>query len=174
MASNEGEALTLDDRRVEEHTSFEGFFVSRYASVAAALLLVTADPHEAEELAQEAFARAWARWDQVSKMGSPVGYVYKSALNLHRSRLRHFAVEVRRRTRGQEQDPVESAGTTLLVRDALMELPLGQRQAIVLVDWLGYSAEEAAKILGIRPSSARSRISRARASLRESLGGNDG
>ena len=28
-----------------------------------------------------------------------------------------------------------------------MDLPLGQRQAIVLIDWLGYPAEEAAKIL---------------------------
>src|SRR5207244_5469693 len=112
----------------------------------------------------------WARWDQVRRMHSPIGYVYKIALNLHRSRLRHIAIEARRRTRPDEQDPVESAGTTLLVRKALMDLPLGQRQAIVLIDWLGYPAEEAAKILGIRAASARSRVSRARASLRDSLG----
>ncbi|HZA40654.1 MAG TPA: sigma factor [Actinomycetota bacterium] len=57
------------------------------------LILLTADRHEAEELAQEAMARAYAWWDRVGRMNSPGGYVYRTAVNLNRKRLRHPWVE---------------------------------------------------------------------------------
>jgi hypothetical protein len=41
-----------------------------------------------EEIAQEAFARAYEGWDRVSRMASPSGYVYRIRLNLNRHRLR--------------------------------------------------------------------------------------
>ena len=53
----------------------------------------------------------------------------------------------------------------------LASLPRTQREALMLVEWLGYSAEEAGSILGARPSSVRGRLHRARATLRERFGG---
>jgi DNA-directed RNA polymerase specialized sigma24 family protein len=41
----------------------------------------------------------------------------------------------------------------------------------VLVDWVGMTADQAARVLGIRAVSVRGRVHRARAALRERIGG---
>jgi DNA-directed RNA polymerase specialized sigma24 family protein len=79
--------------------SFEEFFEASYASVARALILLVGDETEAEELAEEAFVRAWERWARIRTMASPAGFVYRTALNLNRSRLRRLALARRRAVR---------------------------------------------------------------------------
>jgi len=49
-------------------------------------------------------------------------------------------------------------------------LPTDQRAALVVTSLLGYPSEEAARILGIKPSTVRARATRARAALREAIG----
>jgi RNA polymerase sigma-70 factor (ECF subfamily) len=51
------------------------------------------------------------------------------------------------------------------VRDAVELLPLSQRELVMLVHWDGFSVIEAARVVGIRESTARGRYQRARASL---------
>ena len=53
---------------------------------------------------------------------------------------------------------------------ALAELPTDQRAAVMLVDAYGYDYAEAAEILGVREGTVGSRLTRARAALRRSLG----
>ena len=50
---------------------------------------------------------------------------------------------------------------------ALAALPEGERDAVLLVSYLGLSSEEAAEALGIKPVSVRSRVHRARTALLE-------
>jgi len=50
---------------------------------------------------------------------------------------------------------------------ALAALPEGERDALVLVSYLGLTGEEAGEALGIKPASVRSRVHRARTSLLE-------
>jgi hypothetical protein len=69
------------------------------------MLLLTGRVGEAEDLSQEAFVRVYERWPQIQEMDSPTGYLYRTALNLHRKRLRRLAVEVRNRAVQQEDDP---------------------------------------------------------------------
>jgi RNA polymerase sigma-70 factor (ECF subfamily) len=57
------------------------------------------------------------------------------------------------------------------VRRALAAISPAEREALVLVDWIQMSTEEAGQVLGIAPGSVRVRIHRARAKLREELGG---
>lgn len=45
--------------------------------------------------------------------------------------------------------------------------PGPQREALVLIEWLGYSAEEAGPLLGIQAASVRGRLHRAREGLRQ-------
>ncbi|HLA93241.1 MAG TPA: sigma factor-like helix-turn-helix DNA-binding protein, partial [Actinomycetota bacterium] len=59
------------------------------------------------------------------------------------------------------------------VRTALARLPRGQREALILVEWLGLASEEAGRVLGIDASSVRGRLHRGRASLRDLLGDPD-
>src|SRR2546422_1252760 len=138
---------------------FESFFQSEALSLGRAMYLLTGDRSEAEDLVQEAMARTYERWDRVGQMGSPAGYVYKSALNLYRRRQRRSKL-VPLPWPAPAPDPAEVAGIRGDVRHALQSLSRQQREAVVLVEWLGFDSEEAAGLLGIRPSSVRTRLHR--------------
>jgi RNA polymerase sigma-70 factor (ECF subfamily) len=73
----------------------------------------------------------------------------------------------------QEEDPAEAAEHVADVWAALGTLTRQQRDAVILVEFLGYDAETAGRVLGIEPVSVRVRLHRARTKLRERLGGND-
>src|SRR5438105_12333932 len=81
-------------------SDFEQFFQAVYPPLSRALFLLTGNATEAEDLAQETFARAFERWERVREMDSPEGYVYRTALNLNRKRLRHLRVRARNALRG--------------------------------------------------------------------------
>jgi RNA polymerase sigma-70 factor (ECF subfamily) len=154
-----------------DEPTFQSFFSEHYDRLARALFLLTGDPTEAEDLTQESMVRVYERWARVSRMSSPEGYLYRTALNLHRSRLRRLMTRSKRPERQPElgADPADAAVTSDAVARALAELPDSQREAVVLVSWLGLDADEAAAALGIEPVSVRSRLSRARATLRKHL-----
>src|SRR5687767_8043495 len=75
--------------------SFEEFFEAEHVRLARALYLLTGSSVEADELTQEAMVRVYERWDRVRRMASPQGYLYRTALNLHRSRVRWLATRAR-------------------------------------------------------------------------------
>jgi RNA polymerase sigma-70 factor, ECF subfamily len=162
---------------VAEAVGFEEFFHAQYPGLVRALYLLTGDQDEAEDLAQATMARVYERWDRVRATESPAGYVYRAAVNLHRQRRRHLAVRARRllvlAVHAESAQP-SGLGARLELADAIASLPAGQRQAFLLVEWLGMSAGEAARILRIAPASVRTRIHRARAALRERLGEDGG
>jgi RNA polymerase sigma-70 factor (ECF subfamily) len=154
--------------------SFESFFREHYRSIVRALVIVSGGEAEAEDLAQEAFARALERWERVRVMESPVGYVYRTAFNVNRNRLRHLARSLRHRSIPvPESDPASEVETRSELRRVLARLPASQREALVLVEWLGLDAEEAGLVLGIEPASVRGRVHRARRTINEELGGDD-
>jgi DNA-directed RNA polymerase specialized sigma24 family protein len=70
------ELRALDARPTE--LDFEGFFRAEYPQLARAGYLLTGEAAEAEDLAQEAMARTFERWDRVRAMESPAGYVYRT------------------------------------------------------------------------------------------------
>ncbi len=146
--------------------TFTRFFHEHYDRLGRALYLVTGDAAESEDVAQEAMVRVYERWDRVSALDSPVGYLYRTALNLHRSRLRRTAVRLKRRPIPQPPDPLDAANDRDEIGHLLAALPGGQREALILVEWLGMSAEEAGHVLDIEPVSVRARISRAKTALR--------
>jgi RNA polymerase sigma factor (sigma-70 family) len=155
--------------------SFEDFFITEHERLFKALYMLTGNREEADDLAQEALLHAYERWDRVGAMDSPAGYVYRTALNMHRNRLRGLLVRARRVFAAvPEEDLSVALSASHDVRIAVAQLPRGQREALVLVDWLGLGSEEAGQVLGIEASSIRVRLHRAHATLRELLGGIDG
>jgi RNA polymerase sigma-70 factor (ECF subfamily) len=157
----------------QESRLFEVFFEHEYPSLVRLLFAMTADLHEADELAQEAMSRAWERWDRVSQMTSPAAYTFQIALNLQRRRVRSLRVRAKRipLIRPTEPMPPHVPGEVV---SALAMLPTGQRAALLLVEWVGMTADEASQILGITAEGVRTRIHRARQMLRRSLEDNDG
>jgi RNA polymerase sigma-70 factor, ECF subfamily len=152
---------------------FEEFYRAQHGRLARALYLLTGNAGEAEDLAQEAMARVFERWDRVAVMESPEGFAFRTALNLHRSALRRLFVRRRRTTEAVQTDAIGTAESRMDVHRAMQSLSAEQREAVVLVEWLDLTTEDAGKILGIEPGSVRTRLHRARALLKEQLGGDD-
>src|SRR4029453_703247 len=67
---------------------FQDLFYPEQAGLSGAPCLVLRDRGEAEEVMQEAFLKVWERGDRVQEMENPAGYLYRTALNLHRKRIR--------------------------------------------------------------------------------------
>ena len=154
---------------------FGRFFADEYPRLARACVLLTGSGSEGEDLAQEAMARAFERWSRVGSMGSPAGYVYRTAFNLNRRRLRRLGLAAKRFFAGTDpSDPAALAADRDLVLRALASVPDTQREALILVGWLGMDATEAAGVLGVDAGSVRGRVHRARISLRELFGDDDG
>src|SRR4029450_2834886 len=79
--------------------SFEAFFEAEHERLLRALYLVTGNAQEAEELMRDAFVAVWERWDRVSGMDEPTGYLFRTAMNRFRSRLRRGAPRAARTAR---------------------------------------------------------------------------
>jgi RNA polymerase sigma factor (sigma-70 family) len=150
--------------------SFEEFFRDEHARLLRALFLVTGNESEAEELMQEAFLRMWERWDRVSGLDDTTGYLYRTAMNAFRSRYRRAVRATRRLVRlAPRTDPFEAVEERDLVARALATLSPRQRAALVLTELLGYGSEEAGRMLGVKPVTARVLASQARTALRARL-----
>ena len=151
--------------------SFEDFFASRYEPLLRALFLITGDRHEAEDLAQEAFFRVYGQWDRIRGTENPAGYAYRVAVNVYHSRLRRLAVAARRALKPEQADHLKAADDRDSIRRALSHLSRGQREAVVLIEWVGLSDRAVAEILGVAASTVRVRLSRGRRRLQWELRG---
>lgn len=143
-----------------------------YPRLVGALTVHTGDRELACDLAQEALARACARWDEVGGMLAPGMWVYRVALNLSASHFRRVAVlrRVQRLLGSTQTDGAESdVAEVLAVREAVAGLPARLRTAVVLRHVLGLSVEETAEVMGLTPGSVRTTTSRAHARLRRVL-----
>ena len=110
------------------------------------------------------------KWDRVSGMESPDGYLYRTALNLHRQRGRQAARLVRLLTawpRAPREDALDRFGEVDTLERLILQLPPRQRAALVVTEYLGYDSAEAAEILGIQPGTVRMLVSKAKAQLRQ-------
>lgn len=165
------EAVVSEGERV---AAFDEFFQAHYERLLRVLFLAAGDRHEAEDLAQEAFVKVYERWDRVQGIDDPVGYLYRVALNTRRSRVRRLRVAAAKALRlrsGPAEDQHQATEERLIVRRALSRLPDGQREALILVEWVGMTDAEAGRTLGVSPGAIRTRLHRARSALRELLRG---
>ena len=135
------------------------------------------DPALADDLVQETLVKAWARRaqlrDEASLKAWMVSIMNHCWLDHLRGRREFDDVE-------DWQDELESAADTpevccnreqviSCVRAAVARLPLGQRQVLTLVDLEEFGYAEVAGILDIPVGTVMSRLSRARASLKNLL-----
>ena len=144
---------------LEASRSFETFYDAEGRTLFRRLWLVTGNRAEAEEIMQDAFVKVWERWDRVGTMDDPVGYLYRTAMNLFRKRYRRTALAIRRSIGlAPSQDDFADADDRETVRQVLATLPPRQRAALVLTEMLGFTAEDAGQRSAYKPRrSGRSR-----------------
>lgn len=71
--------------------------------------------------------------------------------------------------RGHLEATTTGPDDAVAVRDAVLRLHRAQRELVMLIHWDGFTIVEAAEILGLNASTARSRYAAARQVLREAL-----
>jgi len=149
-------------------TSFEAFFEAERIRLYRVMFAITGSRQEAEDISQEAFLRVWERWDRVTSLEEPVGYLHRTAMNVFRDRRRRLVLGLKRALRpAAARDELEAVETRSVAADVLASLTPRQRAAIVLTEALGYSADEAGSILGIKGSTVRALTYQARSALND-------
>jgi RNA polymerase sigma-70 factor (ECF subfamily) len=162
------------DMVVPDAPTFERFFQDQHRRLHAAMFLITRDRQEAEEIMQDAFLRLWERWDRVGSLDDPEGYLYRTAMNVFRSRRRRATVSVRRVARPAEADDLlESIERREVLVQALASLTPRERAAVVMTDVLGFTSKEAADALGIASSTVRVLAARGRGRLQQEVTDDD-
>jgi RNA polymerase sigma-70 factor (ECF subfamily) len=144
-------------------------YQAHYRRLVAALYALTADYNEAQDLVQEAYARALARPKQFLDVADPEAWLRTVAMNLARTRWRRrrlFDTLVRS---GRVARPVESvpgidADRVALIA-ALQQLSQVTRETIVLHHLADMSVHEVADTLGVPVGTVKARLSRGRALL---------
>jgi RNA polymerase sigma factor (sigma-70 family) len=154
--------------------AFESFFEAERRHLFRALFLITGSAQEAEEIAQDSFLKVWERWDRISVMANPAGYLYRVAMNLSRSRFRRLLRAAKVPFSPERSlDPYGAADARDAVVRAIGDLSPRQRQALVLTDLLDRSTEEAAELMSVTSSTIRSLISEAHNQMRTQMGADD-
>jgi RNA polymerase sigma factor (sigma-70 family) len=170
LATNDGRPVPGMTRAL----TFEAFFEREADVLFRRMCVVTRDAHEAEEIVQDAFLAVFERWDRVSEMDDPVGYLYRTAFNRWKKLARRAARQLREVVGFAPADVFGPIDERAAIDRALAGLTPRQRAAIVLTELLGYRPKEAATILGVRDSTVRALTSQGRAALRERLESTDG
>jgi RNA polymerase sigma-70 factor (ECF subfamily) len=148
--------------------AFEAAVRPHYANLVRRLVVVLGDENDAQDVAQEAYLRAFRAWDHFD--GSDVrGWLYTIALRLAFNQLRRhrrWLAAVRRIEPKAWTDPADPD-----LWAALGRLDVRTRSALLLNVVDGYSQREIAGMLGVAEGTVGSWLSRGRARLREELGG---
>lgn len=132
-------------------------------------------PAEAEDVVSVTFLEAWRRRDSIRFVDqSMLPWLLRTAtytcMNLARSERRYRAALARIPAADPAPDPAEVVGQGDVFR-AMRRLSLRDQEIITLCVLEDLSTEDAARLLGVRPSSIRSRLSRARTRLRDEARG---
>ncbi|GAA1970872.1 SigE family RNA polymerase sigma factor [Catenulispora subtropica] len=148
-------------------SDFDEVYAATAPRLIGQLYLVTGDLHDAQDCVQEAYARAWTRWDRLTRDGNdPVGWVKTTAYRLAVSRWRHYTAGLRAMARhGAPADLPPPSADAIAVRDALALLPKGMRAALVLYYLGGMRVAEVAEALDVPEGTVKARLSRGRTAL---------
>ncbi|AGL20386.1 SigE family RNA polymerase sigma factor [Actinoplanes sp. N902-109] len=131
---------------------------------------LTGDPGEAQDLVQEAYARAWQRWRRLAGYDDPEAWLRLVVNRLSSDRWRRIGVRRARAAATAAAPPVAppSENTVLLV-GAMRTLPADQRRALALHYLLDRSVADVAAELGVAEGTVKSWLSRGRTALAAAL-----
>ncbi|MEC9114775.1 MAG: sigma-70 family RNA polymerase sigma factor [Actinomycetota bacterium] len=143
------------------HGDFDSFYAENRDQIARALSLSLRNPDLGAEAADEAFVRACQRWPEVATFTNPQGWVYRVGMNWARSWLRRTRREREKRPLIVKEEMAEDPIVDVDLERAMATLTPGHRTVVVARFFMGWSIQETAEALGLRPGTVKSRLSRA-------------
>ena len=149
-------------------------YTAHYRGLVRLAAFLLHDRDSAEEVVQDAYVKVHGRWRGVRDLDKAEAYLRQTVVNLARSRLRHRKVVTRHAPAPMPDGAsAESGAMDALERSsvvaALAQLPLRQREAIVLRYYADLSEAQTAHAMGISAGAVKSHTSRGMAALRTLL-----
>jgi RNA polymerase sigma-70 factor, ECF subfamily len=155
---------------------FPEFYQAYYWRIAGLITAVLGSRSEAEDVTQEAFARALARWPRISRYDLPEAWVRRVAMRLavdstrRVRRAERLAARVAAQPRayladGLSADPLPSTRLT----EALLRVPLPQREVLVLHYLADLPVEVIARDRQLSAGTVKSRLAAGRRRLEQEL-----
>lgn len=178
--AEEGHPMTQQKHR-KTRAAFEAILAPHMDELYGAAVRLARSPSDADDVLQEAMARAWTFWDRF-EAGTNVRawmhrILYNTFVNGYRKRRREREVLAKvhddRKALAKLEAPAPSGGMDLgdEVSEALEELPMTFRAVVERVDLHGQSYRETAEALGCPVGTVMSRLHRGRRLLKERLRG---
>lgn len=156
-------------------SAFEKIYHLEIGRVYALCLRMAADPHKAEQLAQETFVRVWQNLKSFREESAFSSWLHRIAVNVVLSDKRSGS---RQRAKIQYTDDLSQYSRSHSLSDRGMDLekciaalPEKARMVLVLHDVEGYKHAEISDIMNIAPGTSKAHLHRARMLLRTMLGG---
>lgn len=179
-AAKDREEQLVTRARAGERAAFEDLVREHADRLHAVVLRVCGDGHEAEEITQETFVRAWRSLDGFQGRSQFFTWLYRIGVNETKRRLERRgrgprtasledpAMEVADERAGQE-GRAEAGDLRRALERAILDLPVDYRMPLVLRDVEGLSTAEAAAIMQLGEAAFKSRLHRARLAVREAV-----
>ena len=147
-------------------TDFDELYAAHYGELTVQLFAYFGDRQDAQDVVQEAFCRALARWTRISTYDDPVAWVRRVAWNLATSgwRRRRTALNFLRRRSAAPPVAEPGPGRVDLIA-ALAALPTSHRRAMVLHYLADLPIAEIADREGVAEATVKSWLHRGRKSL---------
>lgn len=155
--------------------AFEQLYRENVDRVYALCLRMSSDGTQAEELAQEAFVRAWKNLGSFRGDSAFSTWMHRVTVNVviesKRSTARRSSHELAVEDLGDYERPSTPRSHELSIdlERAIADLPPGARRVFVLYDMEGYKHEEIAGMTGTAVGTVKAQLFRARRLLREAL-----
>jgi RNA polymerase sigma factor (sigma-70 family) len=129
---------------------------------------------DAADLLSEVMIQAWRRVDalpaDLERRRMWLFTVARNVLSNHaRANRRRSALTERIRQQLAGTEPTPDQAQVAAIRDAVHRLPDAQRELVMLIHWDGFTIRQASELLGLNPSTARSRYAAAREALQRAL-----
>lgn len=149
--------------------AFDEFYAAKFHALRSQLYAYLGDRAEASDLVQEAFCRAYARWDRIRAYEDPYAWVRRVAWNLATSRLRRQRTSLAFLRRQREEHVDEPSPDRVALVSALSRLPAPQRRAVVLHYLANLTVAEIATQEDVAEGTVKSWLSRGRTALAQHL-----
>jgi RNA polymerase sigma-70 factor (ECF subfamily) len=170
--------LELDQREMTgarrgpaQDRTFDEFYAAHFQRLTLQLWAYTGDLPQAQDVVQEAFCRALARWKRLVAYDDPAAWVRRVALNLATNRSRQLRMFRMFASRQRETHVREPEPDRVMLVQALAGLPDNQRRVLVLHHLADLSVAQIAAQDGVSENTVKSWLRRGRAALADKLTG---
>ncbi|MDY6869822.1 MAG: RNA polymerase sigma factor SigM [Actinomycetota bacterium] len=175
-AVGRSDAQLLADHVAGDRYAFAELFVRHQRQLERLARITSSNREDAADALQDAMLSAHRKAASFRFDSAVSSWLYRIVVNACLDRLRTnrtHATSALVDDVGPAADPTARVDTAIVVERALLRLPVEQRAAIVAVDMQGYSIAETARMLDVAEGTVKSRCSRGRAKLAETLRGLD-